>query len=210
MLYPQLPGVAFFPMAHLPQLILLTGSVNLCPNFLREKKHVPFTNPRISKVDPVMESKTYGRNISWLVVSTPLKDDGVSSVGTIIPIYYGKNNPNVPNQPTRSYVFPMVFLWFSYGFPIILWFSYGFYQELWKHPFDQASAANSHGVSFDGSDSHAHPSGEAWWNVGDIMGKEWKRWEKNMKLKCWTKHSWWMLSRSIPGFWMVDIPLRNG
>ena len=29
-------------------------------------------------------------------------------------------------KPPFSYGFPMVFLWFSYGFPIFPWFSYGF------------------------------------------------------------------------------------
>ena len=82
------PRNRVFPMAHLPQLILLTGSVNLCPNFCA-KKHVPFTTPRISKVDPVIQSKHMGAIFpEWWF--QPLWKKMSSSVGTIIPNYMGK------------------------------------------------------------------------------------------------------------------------
>ena len=39
-----------------------------------------------------------------------------------------------PIQPPFSYGFPMVFLWFSYRFPVFLWFSHGFPMVFpWSH-----------------------------------------------------------------------------
>ena len=204
MLYPQLPGVAFFPWPIFHNLFCYLARWICAPIFAR-KKHVPFTNPRISKVDPVMESKHMGAIFPGWWFQPLWKMMEFVSWDNYSHILW-ENNPNVPNQPTRSYVFPMVFLWFSYYPMVFLCFlPRTLKTSIWpglsrKFPWRLLRWLRFACSSFR-------------WSVMKCWGHYGKRMEtmgKNMKLKCWTKHSWWMLSRSIPGFWMVDIPLRNG
>ena len=201
MLYPQFPGIAF---SHGPSSTTYFANWlgEFVPQFLREKT-CTFHYSKDIQGWPSNTIKTYGRNISWMVVSTPLKKNEFVSWDDYSQLY-GKNKSPVPNcQPVSM---------FSVNYENI--HLTRLQQQIPMATVEQArhftASAWQPGSSFDaveGSDSHAHPGRET---SAMASGEMPPRSRKNLEgirwsvMKCWGNYGKRMETMEKKWSWSVE------